>query len=89
VEHDRTVILDKSIGDTDRAEELALQQSKELRGRLSAHGMEFDWRAIRLRGQWFVTVRNPTCSRSQLTEDDPINFALSLAKQAAETAMNP
>jgi hypothetical protein len=79
---DRTIILDKKIGDRDDPRESTTHHSKELSGRLAADGVEFDWRATRLGGSWFVTVQNPTCgSRSQLTNHDPIDFALALAKQ--------
>jgi hypothetical protein len=89
VGNDRTVILDERIEDRDGRESTA-QHSNVLGGRLAADGVEFEWLATRLGGQWFVTVQNPACgSRGQLTEHDPIDFALTLAKQtvALEAAM--
>jgi hypothetical protein len=90
-DRDRTVIVDNRLGEHDDPKEWTPRRGKELRGRLAADGVEFDWLATRLGAQWFVTVENPTCgSRGQLTDRDPIDFALALAKQtvALEAAMS-
>ena len=59
-------------------------RSRQLRGTLFAAGAEFSWHANRVNQSWFVAVASTIFgSRGQMTRDDPVNFALELAKEMA------
>ena len=66
-------------------------RSRQLRGTLFAAGAEFSWHAHRINRSWFVAVASAIFgSRGQMTKDDPVNFALELAKEMAlSTRMTP
>lgn len=81
--YDSTVVLDRDYSQEPKRSR-AVSANDRLGGRLNALGVEFHWQARALQGMWFVSVASAVSgSRSRLTQDDPIDFALQLAKQLA------